>query len=328
MFHEMAYQVQLDNGDTKDIIAFYNHVFIKRLKMFFVELPNKTPDQLFGNINNQYLNNSNTSNNVKPNSSSSLKNTMTGDMTQIKANKLANKKPTRSLIPEDILQSPLNKLLSSPFMGTNSNMNMNSNNNGTFNNSNCLGISGKSKQSSGSPIGSIGLNSRDSGSNKSKTLANKMIPVKHSPSFFGHDINYDNTLRQSGNGSSGNRNQQNYIQQHIRGTINSKKVINFNDVSDDNDQRENQFISNGNQSNDIGIRERDSNCQSPNINDKVNYFSHDGYKDNEDYYSKKFAMMIPGNKPLNPQQQQKANKSNENPPTYQKCFDVNNHFKF
>ena len=82
------------------------------------------------------------------------------------------------------------------------------------------------------------------------------------------------------------------------------------------------------------IRDRDSNNgNSPNSvkNEKPNFFNNTEYqqmRDNDDYYSKKFAMMIPSNNNKPIITQQKANKSNENPPTYQKCFTTDAQFKF
>ena len=93
MFSEIAYQVPLENGETIDIIAFYNQVFIQKLRPFLCELPNMTPDMLFGNIGGQ----GGKSNEHKSNSGK--------EIPQIKSNKLAKAKP-KSLIPEDILQSP------------------------------------------------------------------------------------------------------------------------------------------------------------------------------------------------------------------------------
>lgn len=123
MFHEIAYQVPINDGETKDIIAFYNQVFIKKLRLFFIELPNKSPDTLFQNISNQFLGNSYANSDgyktvhVKSNDNGK-------EVTQIKTNKM-NKPKTKSLIPEEILQSPLSKLLSSPFMGNAANYNSN-----------------------------------------------------------------------------------------------------------------------------------------------------------------------------------------------------------
>lgn len=278
---------------------------------------------LFGNIN------------YHTNYTTEHKSAQGKEIPQIKSNKIAKSKG-RSLIPEDILQSPLNKLLSSPFMGNiNSNMNMNSmqvtNNPGS-----------KSKHSSGSPMGSIGMSSGGGGSVNSKhQLQNgiKTMAVKHSPTFYGHDINYDNTLRQSGS-SGGNRNP-NFMHHQIRATINSKKVINFDDNKDDHQENNtNQVTSHGNdqstrksgsntmgQNQALGLRERDSNCgNSPGIKERNgNFFGNDGAynskQESDEFYSKKFAMMIPTTKQtsqMNGQGQVGANKSNENPPTYKR----------
>ena len=217
------------------------------------------------------------------------------------------------------------------------------------NNNACM--TSKSKHSSGSPIGSIGMNSRNSGSDHSKNqLPNgiKTLAVKHgnknSPTFYGHDINYDNTVRQSGS-SGGNRNA-NFIHHQIRGTINSKKVINFDDDKNTNN-KDDQLENNNDHQRDVSTRKSNSNnilpkntpalalrdreansySRSPGLKDRGNnnYFSHDiygGKQDTEEFYSKKFAMMIPSNTTKNSQVpgqgQVGANKSNENPPTYKR----------
>lgn len=124
---------------------------------------------------------------------------------------------TRHLFPDDVLQSPLNKLLSSPFMG---NMGLTA----------CHSVM---NNQGGSPILSAGLNSRDSGSNnsKNKMMSGNMISmaVKNSPTFYGPDGNMDNTLTQSGSyGRNGN-----FAQNYTRGPMHSKKILTFDDMAEE-----------------------------------------------------------------------------------------------
>ena len=50
MYNEIVYQVPLDNGDTKDIIEYYNIEFIVKLRQFFLDLPKKRPETFFSHL--------------------------------------------------------------------------------------------------------------------------------------------------------------------------------------------------------------------------------------------------------------------------------------
>lgn len=52
MYHEIIYQVPLENGEVRDIIEFYNIVFVTKLKTFLFELSTKSPDAFFNDIKN------------------------------------------------------------------------------------------------------------------------------------------------------------------------------------------------------------------------------------------------------------------------------------
>jgi hypothetical protein len=279
MFHEIVYQVPIENGEVKDIIVFYNSVFIKRLRLFFVDLPNKTPDVLFS-LNSQTPKNNNLSmsntGHIGTNSNSPHDNPRhrSGKSKQVNtrypfALAFYLNFTNRHLFPDDVLQSPLNKLLSSPFMG---NMGL------------TAGHSAVNRDG-GSPILSAGLNSRDSGSNnsKNKMISGNMISmaVKNSPTFYGPDINLDNTLTQSG---SYQRNG-NFAGNYIRGPMHSKKILSFEDMADDETQENNNNViptTGAQHAREVvgGLESATSKKQDQqrDIHENSKYFSQDAYK--------------------------------------------------